>query len=88
MFRDHRLFAVIFTIIFYSMLGCQTKQPVELKDGTNKMANRLEKLGQNVNPRTNEYANKKRVAFYRSLPEPERPDRNVQYHARIAQELL
>ena len=70
------------------MLGCQTKQPVELKDGTNKMANRLEKLGQNVNPRTNEYANKKRVAFYRSLPEPERPDRNVQYHARIAQELL
>lgn len=88
MFKDYFLLGVVVTIIFFCFSGCQTKQPIELKDGTEEMANRLEHLRQNINPQTNEYANIKRLEYFRSLPEPERPDRNVQYHARIAQELL
>lgn len=88
MLKHHLLLGVILTILCYTLPGCQNNQPVELKDGTDEMVKRLEELSENVNPRTNEYANVKRLAYYRSLPEPERPDRNIQYHARIAQELL
>ncbi|NGP77020.1 CRTAC1 family protein [Balneolaceae bacterium YR4-1] len=88
MSKVHLLLGVVVTLFIYSLAGCQSKQPVKLKDGTAEMVTRLEKLSENVNPRTNEYANLKRVEYYRSLPEPERPDRNIQYHARIAQELL
>jgi tetratricopeptide (TPR) repeat protein len=68
--------------------GCSNDKSIEFEDGTDEMVARLEELRQNINPATNEYANVKRVEYFKNRPEPTRPDHKLQYDSRIAQELL
>lgn len=88
MFKVNLLKATLFMIVLYFVVGCQQHKNVDFRDGTAEMADRLEKLRENINPATNEYANVKRVEYFKERPEPGRPDHKLQYDSRIAQELL
>lgn len=74
-------------LLFVLLLGCNEKN-VQLKDGTASMIARLDSIAQNVDPATNEYANRKRVEYYKKIPTPYSTDLKINYHYFLAQELL
>ncbi|WP_158607355.1 CRTAC1 family protein [Rhodohalobacter sp. SW132] len=48
----------------------------------------LDSIAKNVNPRLNEYSNRKRVEVIRDIPNPDNPQENIVYKGTLAQELI
>jgi hypothetical protein len=77
-----------FAIILYTAVlsGCAS-EPYQ-DPGTKRMAQRLAALVDNSNPEDNIYLSEGRVAWLRSLPEPEGPVQKLSRQIELAKELL
>ncbi len=59
-----------------------------LPEGTRRMVARLQKIVDDIDPKTNIYANEERLRYFRSLKKPISRQDQIMLEARIAQELL
>lgn len=78
----------LFTIlIMISACSNSTQENAELSE-TAWMVARLDSIAQNVDPRLNEYANRVRVEFIKSIPQPGNPVDKITYSGTLAQEMI
>ena len=85
LFKLNGLFLI--ASIFIAIVSCN-KDHILLEDGTDTMVARLDSISQNVDLITNEYANQKRIEYYKRIPPPLRTDLQITYHYNLANELL
>lgn len=84
--KFHTALVAVFLIL---LTACNTETPDSSEsDGTGVMVALLDSIAENVNPRLNQYSNRKRVEVIRAIPYPGNPVERIVYEGTLAQELI